>query len=191
MSGRRQSDARAVQYMSRRGGGTRGGGSGMTRENCGHAPPPTEESEAHVEGVSASHDPARSTGEASANDQHTCSTGEKATVLRVDDLDPMVRNVTEVLDASGQIPVVPASNLKLFTASVALDVLGADYTRDVSLAKIIGAGKYAFAELGDSDKLETTTLVIALGHPGGYDVRRTPPARIGRISAKNMGRRVS
>ena len=102
MSGRRQSDARAVQYMSRRGGGTRGGGSGMTRENCGHAPPPTEESEAHVEGVSASHDPARSTGEASANDQHACSTGEKATVLRVDDLDPMVRNVTEVLDASGR-----------------------------------------------------------------------------------------
>ena len=66
-------------------------------------------------------------------------------------------------------------------------VLGADYTRDVGLAKIIGPGKYAFAELGDSDKLDITTIVIALGHPGGYDVRRTPPARIGRISMKNMG----
>jgi serine protease Do len=66
-------------------------------------------------------------------------------------------------------------------------VLGADYTRDVGLAKIIEPGKYAFAELGDSDKLDITTIVIALGHPGGYDVRRTPPARIGRISAKNMG----
>ena len=66
-------------------------------------------------------------------------------------------------------------------------VLGADYARDVGLAKIIGPGKYAFAELGDSDKLETTSIVIALGHPGGYDVRRTPPARIGRISVKNMG----
>ena len=39
----------------------------------------------------------------------------------------------EVLDASGQIPVVPASNLKLFTASVALDILGADYTYTTSL----------------------------------------------------------
>jgi serine protease Do len=66
-------------------------------------------------------------------------------------------------------------------------VLGADYTRDVGLAKIIEPGKYAFAELGDSDRLDITTIVIALGHPGGYDVRRTPPARIGRISAKNMG----
>ena len=66
-------------------------------------------------------------------------------------------------------------------------VLGADYTRDVGLAKIIGPGKYAFAELGDSDKLDITTIVIALGHPGGYDVRRTPPARIGRISMKNIG----
>jgi len=66
-------------------------------------------------------------------------------------------------------------------------VLGADYTRDVGLAKIIGPGKWPFAELGDSDKLDVTTIVIALGHPGGYDVRRTPPARIGRISARNMG----
>jgi S1-C subfamily serine protease len=55
-------------------------------------------------------------------------------------------------------------------------VLGADYTRDVGLAKIIEPGKYPFAELGDSDKLQTTTIVIALGHPGGYDVRRSPPA---------------
>ncbi len=65
-------------------------------------------------------------------------------------------------------------------------VLGSDYTRDVGLAKIIEPGKYAFAELGDSDKLDITTIVVSLGHPGGYDVRRTPPARIGRISSKDM-----
>ncbi len=65
--------------------------------------------------------------------------------------------------------------------------LGADYTRDVALAKIIEPGKYPFAALGDSDKLDITTVVISLGHPGGYDVRRSPPARLGRISAKNMG----
>lgn len=65
-------------------------------------------------------------------------------------------------------------------------VLGANYTRDVSLAKIEQPGKYPFAEMGDSDKLEPTTIVIALGHPGGYDLRRTPPVRIGRISTKNL-----
>jgi len=66
-------------------------------------------------------------------------------------------------------------------------VLGADYTRDVGLAKIIEPGTYPFAELGDSDRLDITTIVISLGHPGGYDVRRTPPVRIGRISSKDMG----
>ncbi len=66
-------------------------------------------------------------------------------------------------------------------------VLGADYTRDVGLAQIIEKGKYPVAEMGDSDKLEVTSLVVALGHPGGYDFRRTPPARIGRISQKSLG----
>ena len=66
-------------------------------------------------------------------------------------------------------------------------VLGADYARDVSLAKITQAGTYPFAEMGDSDKLEPTSIVVALGHPGGFDLRRSPPVRIGRISQKNMG----
>lgn len=65
-------------------------------------------------------------------------------------------------------------------------VLGADYERDVGLARIKEPGTYPFVELGDSDNLEATTIVIALGHPGGYDIRRTPPVRIGRISLKNM-----
>ncbi|MCE9611828.1 MAG: S1C family serine protease [Chthoniobacter sp.] len=66
-------------------------------------------------------------------------------------------------------------------------VLGADYDRDVSVAKIIPVGTYPFAEIGNSDALQPTTVVIALGHPGGFDVRRTPPVRIGRISMTNMG----
>jgi serine protease Do len=56
----------------------------------------------------------------------------------------------------------------------------------VGLARIKGGGTYPFVELGDSDKLEATTIVLALGHPGGFDIRRTPPVRIGRISLKNM-----
>ena len=66
-------------------------------------------------------------------------------------------------------------------------VLGANYDRDVGLAKITTAGTYPFVAVGDSDKLEVTSIVIGLGHPGGYDVRRTPPVRIGRINMKNMG----
>lgn len=71
--------------------------------------------------------------------------------------------------------------------SVKCKVLGANYTRDVSLAKIEEPGTYPFTEVGDSDKLEETTFVVAMGHPGGFDLRRTPPVRIGRISLKNQG----
>lgn len=66
-------------------------------------------------------------------------------------------------------------------------VLGADYRRDVSLAKIEQPGTYVFTEIGDSKTLEPTTVVVAMGHPGGYDLRRTPPVRIGRIVSKDMG----
>ena len=66
-------------------------------------------------------------------------------------------------------------------------VLGANNARDVSLTKIVEPGEYPFVELGDSEKLEATTMVCALGHPGGYDARRTPPIRLGRISLKNFG----
>ncbi len=67
------------------------------------------------------------------------------------------------------------------------DVLGSNFTRDVGMARIQGAGKHPFVEMGDSEKLEPTTIVVALGHPGGYDSRRTPPVRIGRVSYKDLG----
>jgi serine protease Do len=66
-------------------------------------------------------------------------------------------------------------------------VLGANYGRDVGLAKITTPGSYPFVPMGDSAKLEPTSIVVALGHPGGYNVRRTPPVRIGRISLTDMG----
>jgi len=71
--------------------------------------------------------------------------------------------------------------------TVKCKVLGENYTRDVSLAKIETPGTYPFIELGDSDQLEETSDVVAMGHPGGFDLRRTPPVRIGRINMKDQG----
>lgn len=71
--------------------------------------------------------------------------------------------------------------------TVKCKVLGSNYTRDVGLAKIEEAGTYPFVEMGDSSRLEETTIVVSMGHPGGFNVRRTPPVRIGRINMKDFG----
>jgi len=65
-------------------------------------------------------------------------------------------------------------------------VLGGDYARDIGMVKITDEGEYPFVKVGDSDTIEPTTIVITLGHPGGFDAARRPPVRIGR--AYNSGK---
>jgi len=69
---------------------------------------------------------------------------------------------------------------------VAAKVLGADYARDIGMVKITDEGEYPFVKIGDSDTIEPSTLVVTLGHPGGFDAARRPPVRIGR--AYNSGK---
>jgi len=59
--------------------------------------------------------------------------------------------------------------------------LGANRTRDAAMVQILENGKYAFAEVGKSADLKPNQWCIALGHAGGFDPRRTPPVRWGRI----------
>ncbi|HEX8913286.1 MAG TPA: trypsin-like peptidase domain-containing protein [Humisphaera sp.] len=65
-------------------------------------------------------------------------------------------------------------------------VLGADAGRDVALVKINEPGPYAFVKLGHSGKLKPGDLIVALGHAGGFDERRKPPVRFGRIFDTNL-----
>jgi D-alanyl-D-alanine carboxypeptidase/D-alanyl-D-alanine-endopeptidase (penicillin-binding protein 4) len=44
----------------------------------------------------------------------------------------------EIVDANGTVPLIPASTLKLLTASVALEVLGADRTAETKIEAIAG-----------------------------------------------------
>ncbi len=60
-------------------------------------------------------------------------------------------------------------------------VLSANFPRDIALMKINEEGVYPFVEIGDSKQLKITDIVIAMGHPGGFDARRSPPIRIGRV----------
>ena len=72
--------------------------------------------------------------------------------------------------------------------SVKRESLGANRTRDAGLARITEEGKWPFAKIGDSKKAKLGEWLIAMGHPGGYDLNRSPPIRLGRlISSGSMG----
>ena len=72
--------------------------------------------------------------------------------------------------------------------SVKGESLGANRTRDAGLARITEEGKWPFAKIGDSKKAKLSEWLIAMGHPGGYDLNRSPPIRLGRlISSGSMG----
>jgi len=58
--------------------------------------------------------------------------------------------------------------------------LGCDYARDIAMAQITDEGEYPFVEVGNSDDTDVTEIFVALGHAGGFDINRPPPARIGR-----------
>jgi len=59
--------------------------------------------------------------------------------------------------------------------------LGANFSCDAGMAKITEPGKWPHVELGRSGDLKPGQWCIALGHPGGIQVHRTPPLRLGRI----------
>ena len=59
--------------------------------------------------------------------------------------------------------------------------LGADFGRDAGMAKITDAGKWPHVKIGRIEDLKPGQRCIAVGHPGGIQLNRTPPLRLGRI----------
>ena len=62
-------------------------------------------------------------------------------------------------------------------------VLGANYTRDAAMVKLVKKGPWAYVSMGDSDKLSVGDYVVAMGHAKGFDPMRRPPVRFGRVLA--------
>lgn len=52
---------------------------------------------------------------------------------------------------------------------------------DSGLIKITDEGKWPFAEMGKSAELKKGQWCICVGHPGGYNPKRSPPVRLGRV----------
>lgn len=67
--------------------------------------------------------------------------------------------------------------------------LGANYTRDAAMARIVGedGSRWPAVPLGASRALQAGDWVVALGHSGGFDAARTPPVRFGRVVSKGPG----
>jgi serine protease Do len=62
--------------------------------------------------------------------------------------------------------------------------LGVNYGVDGGMIKIVEQapeGGWPYVEMGISAPLRKAQWCIAMGHPGGYKVGRTPPVRLGRI----------
>jgi serine protease Do len=59
--------------------------------------------------------------------------------------------------------------------------LGVNRGIDSGLVKITDKGKWPFVPMGKSADLKRGQWCLAIGHPGGYQAKRTPVVRLGRI----------
>jgi serine protease Do len=59
--------------------------------------------------------------------------------------------------------------------------VGANLESDTGLMRITDRGSWPHAELGDLRQARLGDWVLALGHPGGFDLRRSLVVRLGRI----------
>jgi serine protease Do len=127
-----------------------------------------------------------------------------ATVAR-EKLPSTVALIAETTGASGSGVIVSEDGLILTAAHViqgAEDVLvvfpdgrqvkgkslGANYTRDAAMVRIVDAGgPWPAVKLGASRALDAGDWVVALGHSAGFDAARTPPVRFGRLISKGPG----
>jgi len=65
--------------------------------------------------------------------------------------------------------------------------LGRDYESDTGLMRITDRGPWHYAPMGDLAHARVGDWVLALGHPGGFDVRRSLVVRLGRIIRLEAG----
>ena len=59
--------------------------------------------------------------------------------------------------------------------------LGLDRETDSGLMRITDRGPWAYAAMGDLEQARAGDWVLALGHPGGFDLKRSLVVRLGRI----------
>jgi serine protease Do len=96
--------------------------------------------------------------------------------------DGLILTAAHVLQAVGEEFEVILSNGDRVKAKS----LGKAYGRDAALGQIIEPGKYPHVTRAEPDALEEGDWALAMGHPGGYEVDRSAPLRLGRILEKDV-----
>jgi serine protease Do len=65
--------------------------------------------------------------------------------------------------------------------------IGVNLDNDTGLLRITDRGSWPHAEVGDLQQARVGDWVLALGHPGGFDLRRSLVVRLGRIIQMDAG----
>jgi serine protease Do len=91
--------------------------------------------------------------------------------------DGLILTAGHVVGQPGSDLTVIFSDGRLTTAKS----MGANFARDAGLAKFVVPGKWTHVEMGRSGDIKPGTWCMALGHPGGVQLGRTPPIRLGRV----------
>jgi len=94
----------------------------------------------------------------------------------------LILTAAHVTDGAEEM-VVHFPNGKTATARV----LGANYSKDIGMARLVEEGPWPYVALGESKPLEAGDWVVAMGHSEGYDPARTPPLRFGRVVSDGPG----
>ncbi|MEM9478223.1 MAG: trypsin-like peptidase domain-containing protein [Verrucomicrobiota bacterium] len=71
--------------------------------------------------------------------------------------------------------------------AVRATALGANLSSDAGLLKIDEEGPWPYADMGVSAETADGDWVVSLGHPGGFDIDRRPPIRLGRVWSRSKG----
>jgi len=96
--------------------------------------------------------------------------------------DGLILTAAHVLQAVGEEFEVILSN----GDKVKAKSLGKAYGRDAALGQIIEPGKYPHVGRAEPNALAEGDWALAMGHPGGYEVDRAAPLRLGRILEKDV-----
>jgi serine protease Do len=91
--------------------------------------------------------------------------------------DGLIMTAAHVLQAVGdEFEVILSSGDRVKAKS-----LGKAYGRDAALGQIIESGKYPHVKRAEPGDLAEGEWALAMGHPGGYEVDRSAPLRLGRL----------